>query len=444
MNIIKIGGAVLRNKEGFFQMLEIIKEYRNEPLLIVISAFSNATRMLGKAASIAASGELQTAKNILMSIKQTHINYTNELLNNSVHIRHLNEAFTEGENKILDYLKGLSITRELTPRTKDAILSYGEYFALITVENFLREQGKNIICIDSTSVIVSDSNFGAATPMLTETKKKVQDIILPHLNNNSIVLTQGFVARNIKGDITTMGIESSNLTATLLAELLEAKELTFWTDVEGFRSADPKIVNNTKPIQEVNYETAYKLAVNGLKLVYPGMLDYAKQNNIKLRYRSALTPNGYSTVISINAKALSTPVFLLMENLVKYNYQFYSEELREQIAKHFLEEHSAVQNIFHYELREDSLIIYSGSAIPDLLKNFHTLEPVTEQNCSAITVFNLSSAQIQTCMQTITQNIFFGDIFDIVVNRSNQSLQIFCNGPSASAILNLLHSAVNG
>ena len=102
----------------------------------------------------------------------------------------------------------------------------------------------------------------------------------------------------MNGDITTMGIESSNLTAAILAKMTGAKRLTLWTDVRGIRSADPKIVGKTKLIKKMSYSEAYTAGALGLKLIYPGMIDYAKENNIELIFRSAFDGHKEFTTIS--------------------------------------------------------------------------------------------------------------------------------------------------
>ena len=319
MNIIKIGGAVLRSVEGFNKTIDILNE-APKPLLVVFSAFSNATRILERAARMAETGnKSQALANVNLIIKE-HNQYADLLITDILHLDKLRNKFKLASHRLKEIITGLDITRELTPRTLDSILSFGEYFALWTIEFFLLERGFKIKCIDSADIIVSSSDFGKARPLLEPTNDNIVNILKPELDNFQIIITQGFIAKDRNGDITTMGIESSNLTAVLYAELLGAKEITFWTDVEGIRTADPKIIPNTLNIPSMNYYDAYKLASNGLKLIFSEMASHASLKEIKLIYRSAFNPGGEYTIIDKDS-IIEKSAFILVNDLVKLSFK---------------------------------------------------------------------------------------------------------------------------
>jgi aspartate kinase len=389
MKIMKFGGAVLQDRTGFEQMGNILRDEKEKPLLIIISAFSKATRDLKNAGLMAESGDVAGAKLRLNDIINQHIEYAKELITDEATLSKLIEIYKAGESRISVLLRSIAIIKELTPRTLDALMSYGEYFALQTVNQYLIEKGFKVNCIDSTSIIVSDSNFSNANPLMAETVANVNEILRPALIESNIVLTQGFVAKDTNGDITTMGIESSNLTATILTELLGEKELIIWTDVEGIRSADPKIINRTLPIETLSYNEALMLGNSGLKLIYPPMIDRAEKNKIKLIFRSAFEPNGDSTIISSIEDGNNTPVHILMENLTYYSVKFKSH-------------YSRMNNlpILLNDLNDSHSIVYIGLAsnsIKFLLKNGKKLQKLSLpdcdvkviKNCSMLTIINL-------------------------------------------------------
>jgi aspartate kinase len=259
---------------------------------------------------------------------------------------------------------------------------------LHTVNQYLIEKGFKHVCIDSTSLIVSDTNFGNANPLIPETKENVDKILIPALKKNSLVLTQGFVARDMLGEITTMGIESSNLTATLYAELLGTKKLTIWTDVNGFRNTDPKIITNTKPIKEMNYQDAYVASVNGLKLLYPAMIDHASEKNIKLIYRSAFEPDRNQTVVHRNAKPLSQPIIILKDNLVFIRVKIPSSKAKEDAESYIMSSKELKNRFFAYSLNQDTLQILAPVNLLNKIKPLESLNSVIIEPCSVITVLN--------------------------------------------------------
>ena len=319
--------------------------------------------------------------------------------------------------KLFDFINSISITGELTPRIQDAVLSFGELLALIIIDKYLDEKNIKHKCIDSTSIIVSDNNFLKAKPLLKETGDNVIKFLLPELNDNQIIITQGFVARSVDGDITTMGMESSNLTATLLACILKSDKLTLWTDVEGIRSADPKFISDTKLIKNLSFTDAYVSAENGLKLIYPSMIDIAEENNLELIYKSAFNSQGGSTLIN-NGKSTDYPIINSQQNLkyIKISARSFKSNIK---WKNFFDNLMNFQSdIVELQYKSDSIILIISNRInlKEILKN---IEYTIIDNCSLITLSNLNLAQIKDIYQFSSDNIK-----DLII--TNQSENSYC------------------
>ena len=298
IHVIKFGGAVLQNKQGFQSMARIIASYSSCKLLVVVSAFSRSTRMLERAALYAESGQQELALATAQAVIDDHITISREILQSEQTANALHHLVVEGAGKIRELLRGVAITRELTARTRDYILSYGEFFALHIVKHFCLEQQLPVKIQDATSYIITDSNFGSAKPIKEPTKRRIDAQLLPALNNGSIILTQGFVGADIHGNITTMGKESSNYTATYIGSLLHAKEVCIYTDVNGICTADPHIIPHSSTIPALSYKQALLAAHNGLKLLYPTMIEQLLEHNIPLRITHAHNEQSQGTLIT--------------------------------------------------------------------------------------------------------------------------------------------------
>ncbi len=312
MKVMKFGGAVLRSRKGFMQMVDILRSQSGVPLLVIISALASSTRDLERAARSAENGAQELAFALCDEIIREHRHFSDELLANKTTKDALSFFLDECETRLHQLLRGIAITRELTPRTLDIILSYGEMLALHIVRHFLEESGFNLTFVDSSNIMVTNSTHGAATPDSSLTALNVERTLLPAFGRSNIVLTQGFVAKSSTGEITTMGKESSNLTATLLAELLAAEEVIIWTDVEGICTADPKLIPNAQPIPQMNYSQARRAAASGLKLIYSTMIEPSERANIPLVFRSAFAPDGNFTRIAANTDSW-LPLFAIRE-----------------------------------------------------------------------------------------------------------------------------------
>lgn len=295
---MKFGGAVLKSIDGFRRMLEILNNCEDNKILIVISAFAKSTRNLRNAAVTSEKGNLEDAYAQANDFINEYKEYSNQLITKKDSLRVLYSEYEQSAKRLKDLLKGVSITKELTNRTLDAILSFGEQLSLVTAYYYLKDNGINLAFVDSSNVIVSDSNHGKAKPFLSHTEKNIESVIMPALKSYSCVITQGFVAKSIENEITTMGLESSNLSAAIYAVLLKADDFVVWTDVEGIRTEDPKLNTDTSIIRNLSYKQAYNASVCGLKLLFPGMIELLKKNKIPMKINSAFKPYGLNTVVS--------------------------------------------------------------------------------------------------------------------------------------------------
>lgn len=311
---MKFGGAVLRNPDGFLAMANILKSESKVPIMAVASAFSSSTRTLERAARLAENGQQELALATAKSVVEDHARLAEVLLGVEATRSALAHMVGEGAAAIHNLLRGISITRELTARTLDAVLSYGEFFALHIVKHYLLEQNIPAVALDSRSLIVTDSAFTAATPLLEPTRRRIETVARPLLAAGAVVLTQGFVGADIRGETTTMGKESSNLTATLLGEMLGSDEIVVWTDVPGIQTADPKITVNTRLIPAMSYDDAALAAHSGLKLLYPTMIDPLRRSNSTLSIRSAFEPDELGTRIA-GGETTPPPALLSMRRL---------------------------------------------------------------------------------------------------------------------------------
>ena len=254
--------------------------------------------MLERAAIYAESGQQELALATAQTVIDEHVNISKELLSSENTAGALRHLVIEGADRIRDLLRGISITRELTARTKDLLLSYGEFFAVHIVKHYLAEQNITLQLHDATSFMITDSNYGFAKPIEEPTKRRLEQLFIPTFSANKIVLTQGYVGSDINGNTTTMGKESSNFTATYIASLLEAEEVCVYTDVDGICNADPKIVKQASTISKLSYEDALLAAHQGLKVLYPTMIEPVRDKRIPLRIKSAFDDKSKGTVIT--------------------------------------------------------------------------------------------------------------------------------------------------
>ena len=434
VKVYKFGGALLNKIEGFEQLKTIIanniKSEKNT-IIVVISALQKTTSRLLKAAKTA---ELQGETKAMIFIDEIfdyHFSVANQIINEEKNRKQIISILEENKSQIAKIIRGISITKELTPRTKDLVLSFGEILAsniatIFLSETFLVDKQLNIILFDIKNVLETDSNYGAAVPNIPATQKKIEELLLPIIftktsnkNSNKIIVTQGFIASNQANETTTMGYESSNLTATILAGLTNADEFIIWSDTEGIRQSDPKLstVHTPKLVEKISYDFAEFLAYCGLKLIHPPMIKYLKMFNLEVVYKSGFVPDGDFSLITKDGDDKKYRFLIHNDNLTLYYKSAKTSNFNPENFPHldyFLRNHSNTIHISPaynlYISSETSLSIEN-----DLLANgFEKIESVS----STTFIYSEDLEAIKLCADSYNSTV---QIYEIFINSKKKT-----------------------
>lgn len=334
MKVVKIGGAIYSEYGKTADILEVFNKFGNEKVVVVISAAGKSTAMLKNIAELAAKQlDYQKVINRLEVFFDLQIKV---LFKRKIVIKIIDDIFQQ----IKMYADSIAITGEYSDRILDKLMSYGEIITAELISELLKENNIDFKFIPAFDIISTDSSFGNANPLREKISENITSKLLPEFDNTNIIITQGFIATDDKSNPTTMGFESSNLTAVLIAENINADEIELWTITKGIRQIDPTYNRFANLIDFLDYETAKKLAKAGLNLLHQEMLELAEKSNIKLSYISAFAPNDEKTIIHnknnirevLNVEPIvivKTGIFEENENggeVIKINNKVYSFE----------------------------------------------------------------------------------------------------------------------
>ncbi len=186
---------------------------------------------------------------------------------------------------------------ELSPRALDAISGMGEQMSVPIIAAYLRQIGHQAEAIEATELIVTDSNFQNASPLIEQTIAKSLERIQPVLDQNIIPIITGFIAANHDGVTTTLGRGGSDYSASILGQSLAADEVWIWTDVDGVMSADPRFVSGARSISSLSYKEVSELAYFGARVLHPKTMRPCVESNIPLRIKNTFNPDHPGTVI---------------------------------------------------------------------------------------------------------------------------------------------------
>jgi aspartate kinase len=298
MNVIKIGGGSLRDRETIEYILNLIAT-RGQGNIFVLSALNGVTDVLIDGMSAALADENNIA-NIINGLNDKHDRIARHLISTSCDgyeefRRDLDRSLSE-----LDRLYyGLNFTREITPRMRDRISSYGERFA---VELFARVLGcrgiKATYRMPEEIGLYTDGKFGDATADLRKTTQNLQMNLTPLLNEGMTLFIPGFFGINEQGDITTFGRGGSDYSAAVVAVAMQADILEVWKDVDGFMSADPKLVPEAQLIPVLSYEEAAELSYFGAKILHPRTVEPVRKNKLNITIKNTMNPEGSGSLIT--------------------------------------------------------------------------------------------------------------------------------------------------
>lgn len=297
--VMKFGGTSISESDRIQNVVEIVKKYRNQnEIIVVVSAMSTVTDRLIDIANKTARNEVteEDIKNTAGEIKERHSRIARDVISTDDLDLALIEIGKLGK-ELERALTGILYVGELTPRSLDYIMSFGERLSATIISGALTKAGlKSKWFTGFEAGITTNSDFGKATPLRDVTNKKIVEVLPPLLEKYVPVVT-GFIAGDVKGRITSLGRGGSDYTAAIIGSALNADEIWIWTDVDGVMTTDPKIVNDAKVIPIISYTEAIELAFFGAKVLHPKTLEPALEKGVPVRVKNTFSPEGQGTLI---------------------------------------------------------------------------------------------------------------------------------------------------
>ena len=280
MKVLKFGGTSVGTADSIKEVIGIIESNieNNERIAVVFSAMGGVTNRLIEIGKMAASGNLEYIE-FLKVVEERHFAVIRALIN----VKHQSSTFAAVRglfNELSDILKGVSWIRELSDRSMDLVMSFGERLSTMVITEVLLSRGAKVAFCDARQLIRTSDGFGNA-----EVDFAITDhLILEYFAKSSeLQCVTGFIAATQDGVTTTLGRGGSDYTASILAAALEADSIEIWTDVDGMMTADPRKVANAFTIPSISYTEAMELSHFGAKVIYPPSLQPAFAKNITLK-----------------------------------------------------------------------------------------------------------------------------------------------------------------
>ncbi|MFA5971001.1 MAG: bifunctional aspartate kinase/homoserine dehydrogenase I [Lentimicrobiaceae bacterium] len=295
MRILKFGGSSIENPERIKNVIGIIKKSYSiyHDITLVVSAQGGITDQLVKLCELIPTGR-SSYESIILEIEQRHLNAVKDLLPMAQQPSVMAEVMAIC-NELSGIARGASLVGELTLRTRDLILSFGERLSAFVITHALKPEINTANYTDARNLIKTDTNFGYARVDFELTNRLIQEY---YTVNNGLNVVTGFIGSTSQGQTTTLGRSGSDYTASILGAALKADAIEIWTDVDGVMTADPRFVKEAQSIKQLSYNEAMEITHFGAKVIFPATMQPAMAKEIPIWVKNTFNPSHHGTLIS--------------------------------------------------------------------------------------------------------------------------------------------------
>ncbi|MBQ5486777.1 MAG: aspartate kinase [Bacteroidales bacterium] len=308
MIVMKFGGTSVQDEEAIGRVISIVRSRLSEKPLVVVSALARVTRLLCAVADEAGQQNEEKVRELLAQLRERHFSLAANLLSGSPEL--LGECNRDIETLIsgvANFVGGVCQIGELSPRSEARIISVGELLSSTIISYAFNASGITCHWIDARRMITTDDNYLSARPDLQVTEANVKRIVGMESRGTDLMITQGFVASTGKGATTVLGFEGSDYSAAIFGMALNAERVEIWTDVDGIRTADPRVIHDTRKIDVISYEEAAEMAAMGARVLHPLTIEPARKRNIPIRVLNSSNPTCEGSLVVRDDEAPDGP-----------------------------------------------------------------------------------------------------------------------------------------
>jgi len=303
--VLKFGGTSLASVKDIQNVAKIVSDLSSENKVVVVcSAIDCITDELIHISEHIKKVNKKDANRVLAKISQKHKQFTTHIVTNPKIQKTLLDKMKSDLSELEELVHGLLLLGEVTPRSFDYLISFGEKLSINLVSFALQQSSKKAMSLSGKQAgIVTDSNFGESRPLMDTTKIRLSKTIQDLFDKKIIPVVGGFSGADQHGNTTTFGRGGSDYTATIIASCIDADEIWLMSDVDGLMTADPKLVNDAKLLKEVSYAEAVEMAQFGAKQIHPRTFEPLVSKKIPMRIRSTFDLSNLGTIVTATPSA---------------------------------------------------------------------------------------------------------------------------------------------
>ena len=310
MVVMKFGGTSVKDPEAIRRLARIVA--REQAIsgvpVVVVSAMSGITDQLLDAVAAVERGDAELASQKVTVMRDRHRAAAEALLTRADERDEVIDALERQWREAAALLHAMAVLREVSPRSRDAVVAMGELASSRLVAAALTELGTPARCVDARRVLVTSADHGQGQPDLAATAARLHEHVLPLTTSGVVAVLGGFIGATAEGITTTLGRGGSDYSASLFGAGLRAAEIQIWTDVDGMLTADPRVVEGARPLPSLSFAEASELAYFGAKVLHPSTIAPAVTDGIPVRILNSHRPEVAGTTITANPPLPEAPL----------------------------------------------------------------------------------------------------------------------------------------
>ena len=318
--VLKYGGTSISSAKDIQAVTNYINSLsKHNEIVVVCSAISGTTDDLIEISQSIKKENKDKAEQLTSKIINRHKQLAKQTIKKSTMRKKLLEKLDTDFQELIALIEGMVLLGEVTPRSMDYLISFGERLSIKLISYAINDIGKKSIYLTGKEVgIVTDSNFGESKPLMDTTRLRVSKTIDLQFSKKTIPVIGGFAGADQHGHVTTFGRGGSDYTATIIGSCIKADEIWLMSDIDGLMTADPKIVKNAKLLKEVSYIEAIEMALFGAKQIHPRTFEPLLTKKIPMKIRNSFNVKNEGTLVT-DSPSISTKNTVKCVSSIRHN-----------------------------------------------------------------------------------------------------------------------------
>jgi bifunctional aspartokinase / homoserine dehydrogenase 1 len=308
MLTMKFGGTSVGDAPRLQEVVSIVKTFLPEQPVVVASAMSGVTNILLESAQFAVERNTEAVLRNVQTLRDKHLNIAHTFIKDDGRRARLIKEQQALIDELANLYHGVALLKELSPRSLDAIASFGEILSCTQLAAIFEESGIPSVMVDARTVIRTDSRFGEAAVDFSISNQLIYNKLVPMVEKNIVPVVTGFIAGTEDGLTTTLGRSGSDYTGSIIGAAVDSREIWIWTDVDGVMSADPRSIKRAAVLDEISYREAAEMSYFGAKVIHPKTMVPAIEKNIPIRIKNTFNPGAPGTLISKTTQSTASVV----------------------------------------------------------------------------------------------------------------------------------------